>query len=95
MEPARPDPSDPNAISLTLGREELVISRRYEVLSILNDFMLGVWFLIGSILFFYPSEQQAGVWLFTIGSAQLLIRPIIRLSRHLHLYRLPEDQSGW
>ncbi|MGD8380121.1 MAG: YrhK family protein [Gammaproteobacteria bacterium] len=92
MDQTRLDPDDPNAITLTFGHEQLVIHRRYEVLSILNDFMLGLWFLIGSILFFYPSEQNTGVWLFTIGSAQLLIRPVIRLSRHIHLRRLPGGQ---
>lgn len=87
------DPRDPG-ITLTLGHEQLVISRRYEVISILNDFTMGIWFLIGSIFFFYPNDVTTATWLFTIGSAQLLIRPIIRLSRHLHLRSLPSSSWG-
>lgn len=74
---------------IRIGHEELVIHRRYEFLSILNDVMMALWFLIGSIMFFYPSWVYAATWCFTIGSAQFLIRPMIRLSRSLHLKRVP------
>ncbi|NYS60421.1 YrhK family protein [Vreelandella salicampi] len=75
----------------TLGHRELVVHQRYEVLSILNDFMLGIWFTIGSVCFFYDGEiQTAGVWLFVIGSIQLLIRPAIRLHRYIYFQRLPD-----
>ncbi|MBN2680808.1 YrhK family protein [Acidithiobacillus montserratensis] len=33
--------------------------------------------------------ETAGVWLFVIGSAELLIRPVIRLVRHIHLQKMP------
>lgn len=69
-------------------RERLVISQRYAMLSILNDFMVGAWFLVGSILFLDPASTEAGTWLFIIGSAQLLIRPCIHLARHIHLQRI-------
>lgn len=72
---------------LTFGHEELVIRQRYEVLSIINDILIGVWFLIGSVFFFYPSLTPTGTWLFVVGSIELLIRPVIRLSRRLHLQR--------
>jgi len=44
-----------------------------------------VWFIIGSVLFFNESTTTAGTWLFLAGSVELLIRPIIRLSRNIHL----------
>ena len=73
---------------MRVGRHELVISRRYEVPSIVNDLMIGIWFAVGSILFFSASTTRDGTWLFLIGSVQLLIRPIIRLTRNLHLQRI-------
>jgi hypothetical protein len=76
-------------LTLTVGHEALVIRRRYEVLSILNDMCIGIWFLIGSILFLDPTLVDAGTWLFIVGSAQLLIRPVIRLANHVHLRRFP------
>ena len=49
-------------LHLRIGREELVIRQRYQVISIANDVL--------------------------IGSVEMLIRPVIRLIRHLHLQRL-------
>src|SRR5690625_3176720 len=76
------------AITLSLGHDELVIRGRYETLSIINDLLTAVWFLIGSILFFFEYTVTLGTWLFVLGSAQLLLRPAIRLTRRVHLRRI-------
>src|SRR5699024_3232926 len=76
------------AITLSLGHDELVIRGRYETLSIINDLLIAVWFLIGSILFFFEYTVTLGTWLFVLGSAQLLLRPAIRLTRRVHLRRI-------
>jgi hypothetical protein len=81
--------TDSGDVYLKFGHEELVIHHRYETISIVNDVMMALWFLIGSIFFFYPSLTYAATWFFTVGSAQFLIRPMIRLARNLHLQRLP------
>ncbi|MFC3282130.1 YrhK family protein [Litchfieldella rifensis] len=46
-----PDTRVDNPLTLHVGREELIIRRRYETLSIINDFLIAIWFLVGSILF--------------------------------------------
>jgi len=79
-------------LTIKLGREELVIRRRYEVLSIINDFMIAIWFLVGSILFLFPSVEKTAVWMFIIGSFQFLVRPTIRLAGHIHLQRIPSNR---
>ncbi|MCF8096188.1 MAG: YrhK family protein [Desulfobacteraceae bacterium] len=79
-------------LTIKLGKEELVIRRRYEVLSIANDFLIAIWFLVGSILFLFPSFEKAGVWMFIIGSFQFLVRPAIRLAGNIHLQRIPESR---
>ncbi|WP_410631576.1 YrhK family protein [Amycolatopsis sp. cmx-4-83] len=76
---------------LTFGHDELVIRRRYEVLSIVNDILIALWFVAGSLLFFSESLVTTGTWLFLIGSVELLIRPIIRLTRAVHLRRIRQD----
>ena len=83
-----PDGVTSRNVTVTFGHEELVIRRRYEVASILNDVLVGLWFLVGSVLFFSDATQTAGTWCFVLGSVELLIRPVIRLSRHLHLQRI-------
>lgn len=81
-----------NPLTVHLGHEELVIRRRYETLSIANDFFIAIWFLLGSIFFLYPSMETPAAWLFVVGSFQFLIRPTIRLCGHIHLKRLPGNQ---
>ncbi|MDF0752489.1 YrhK family protein [Marinobacter sp. 71-i] len=79
-------------LTLRLGHEELIIRRRYEVLSIINDFLIAIWFLVGSILFLFPEYEKAAIWLFIIGSFQFLVRPTIRLVGHIHMQRIPESR---
>lgn len=80
-------------LTLTIGNEQLVIRRHYEVMSILNDFLIALWFLAGSILFLWPSQEKLAIWFFIIGSSQFLIRPMLRLASHIHLQKLSE--SHW
>lgn len=77
-----------------VGREEVVVRRRYELASIVNDLLIGVWFAVGSILFFSPDTTRAGTWLFLVGSIQLTVRPVIRLTRNLHLRRVGTTPGG-
>lgn len=82
------------SLTITIGHDEIIIRRRYEAISIVNDFLIALWFLIGSVFFFYPAMETSGTWLFVLGSVQLLIRPTIRLARHIHLQRLPSGHSS-
>ncbi|MCL4311018.1 MAG: YrhK family protein [Candidatus Thermoplasmatota archaeon] len=69
------------------------IKRFYDWLSIANDIMVGLEFVIGSI-FFLPSESKystLGVYLFIIGSTQLLIRPMINIARRIHIFILHKN----
>ncbi len=79
---------DPSELDLRVGQDELVIRNRYEVLSILDDVMIAVFFIVGSLLFFSDSTQTAGVWLFLLGSIAMLARPLLQLSRRVHLQRI-------
>jgi hypothetical protein len=84
-------------LTLHVGDHELVIRKRYEVASILNDILIGLWFVVGSALFFSEQTTTAATWLFLIGSVQMLIRPSIRLIRRVHLAKfhpsLPAESS--
>ncbi|GAA3739793.1 hypothetical protein HDA32_002728 [Spinactinospora alkalitolerans] len=85
---------DDDALTIRIGRDELVVRRRYEVLSIANDILIAVWFVTGSTMFFSESLMTAGTWMFLAGSVELLIRPVIRLFRHLHLQRMRAGVPG-
>ena len=58
-------------LELDLGREHIVIQRRYEAIGAINDLLIAVWFLIGSFFFLSNSLVERGTWLFIAGSAQL------------------------
>jgi len=75
-------------LTIHIGRDELIIRKRYEVLSIVNDILVALWFIVGSVLFFSDATTIAGTWCFLAGSVELLIRPVIRLSRRVHLTRI-------
>lgn len=81
-------------LTLRIGHDELVIRRRYETLSIANDVLIALWFVAGSILFFWDSTTQAATWMFLVGSIQFLVRPLIRLARRVHLRRIHGDPNG-
>lgn len=78
----------PEPLTFRIGPDELVIRRRYEAASILNDIMIALWFVVGSVMFFSTAWEVTGTWCFLLGSVQLLIRPAIRLSRQVHLRRV-------
>ncbi len=75
-------------LKLDIGHEELVIRQRYEALSIGNDVLIALWFLVGSILFFWQATTEAATWCFLLGSIEFLIRPAIRLTRLVHIRRI-------
>ena len=74
-------------LTLDIGHEELLIRRRYEALSIGNDILIALWFLVGSILFFWESTMTVATWCFLLGSIEFLARPAIRLTRLVHIRR--------
>ena len=87
-------------IEVRAGHRELVIRGRYETLSIVNDILIGLIFLVGSLLFFQDATVYAGTWPFVLGSARMLVRPSIRVTRRVHLQRIapesaPEDSHDF
>lgn len=79
------DPSDSTGLHLRIGPEELIIRQRYEIVSIANDILIAAWFIVGSVMFFSSGWTRLGTWFFLLGSIELLIRPVIRLFRLVHL----------
>ncbi|CAM3908581.1 hypothetical protein VA7868_01133 [Vibrio aerogenes CECT 7868] len=74
-------------LDVDIGTKHIVIQRRYEALGALNDLLIAIWFLIGSFFFLNDSLVESGTWLFIVGSAQLLIKPLIKLTSLIHVAR--------
>ncbi|ASK60812.1 hypothetical protein CFK37_00620 [Virgibacillus phasianinus] len=75
-------------LDVQLGTYEVSFSKKYRFLALMNDFTLGLEFLIGSVLFLFESTQTGGTILFIIGSAQLLARPIIKIMHAFYFSRV-------
>ena len=86
--------SDRNKLDLGVGQEHIVIQRRYDALGAVNDLLIAIWFLIGSFFFLKESLTTDGTWLFILGSAQLLIKPLIKLISLIHVGRVYRDQQN-
>lgn len=84
--PQRGDGKPP--VTVRIGDAELVIRQRYAAASIVNDLLIALWFLVGSVMFFSADWQTPGTWCFVFGSVELLVRPVIRLTRQVHLKRI-------
>ena len=73
--------------SASPAHAELV--RKYELYRTVVEFLAALLFVIGSILFFFPSLVFSGTWLFLLGSILFAVRPTIRLLLELRLANLP------
>lgn len=78
----------PNKTEIDLGSDRIVIERRYRALSALNDLLIGIWFLAGSIMFFDDSLMTLGTSFFVVGSIELILRPVIKLTELIHVKRV-------
>lgn len=80
-------------IHIRLGRRVIVLNHRYEALSILNDIFIGVFFTVGSVLFFFSDLENWAITMFVLGSIDFLLRPVIRLARRVNV-TLPDDEAS-
>ncbi|MCQ3816694.1 YrhK family protein [Staphylococcus xylosus] len=67
---------------------DIKIDAFYKLLCQINDIMLALCFIVGSFLFFSETTTFYGTVLFVIGSFELLIRPIITITRDIHIHKI-------
>lgn len=79
-------------LEVDLAHRHVIIQRRYEALGALNDLLIAIWFLIGSVFFLNQSLVKSGTWLFIVGCTQLLIKPVLKLSSLIHVSRVYHKQ---
>lgn len=74
------------------NRERNADTRRiyalYELVHTAVDFAAALCFLVGSVLFFWPAVETEAIWLFVVGSVFFFLKPAIRLTREVQLYRM-------
>ena len=68
----------------TLTARHCKLYALYEIAFTVADFSAALLFLVGSVLFFYPSLENQAIWCFVVGSAFFALKPTLRLARELH-----------
>ncbi|RCW77301.1 YrhK family protein [Saliterribacillus persicus] len=66
-------------IDVKAGRFRLYLNKRYQVFSTINDMLIGILFVLGSILNFWSSLEMEGMIAYLLGSIFLVVRPVLRL----------------
>jgi hypothetical protein len=88
-----PEEGGGEAVTVQLGNEEIVLRQRFELISIINEIGIAVFFTVGSVAFYFEELFTLGVTLFVIGSIQLGIRPAIRFTRRVQLRKITKGLS--
>lgn len=81
-------------IRISAGKHVIVLNHRYEALSILNDIFIGIFFTVGSVLFYFSELETWAITMFVLGSIDFLLRPVLRLARRLHVQLPDADEYG-
>ncbi|WP_227521943.1 YrhK family protein [Bacillus solitudinis] len=82
-------------LSIQAGRFRIFFNKRYRVITVLNDLLIGVLFLTGSCLnFFSITETYANVF-YLLGSLFLVGRPVLRLMHNTSLRKEMKDKDTY
>lgn len=73
-----------NPDNRTLSLRSRRIYALYEIAYTTVDFLAALFFLVGSVMFFYASLEDPAIWCFVIGSACFMTKPTIRVVREFH-----------
>jgi uncharacterized membrane protein len=83
---------DDDSVKIHLSRKrKMLIRNRYQIIGYLNDILLGILYMIGSILFVTDTDRILAVSFFLAGSFLMIFRGIINILRDIHLKRFTEE----
>ncbi len=70
---------------LNEGQKKLLA--KYEVALTTIEFLGGLTFIIGSVLFFNEQTVTLGTWFFLVGSFFFVCKPTLKWVKEIHIYR--------
>lgn len=65
----------------------------YEIAFTCVDFAAAFFFIIGSVLFFYPELENPAIWFFVVGSVCFALKPTIRLAREIQYLQMGDVED--
>lgn len=79
-------PDKEEDIEIKTGRFRLYFQNRYTLISLTNDILTGIFYLIGSIATLTPIPDIYGTYLYLIGGFFLTARPILKIFHNVFIY---------
>ena len=74
-------------IIIKIGNFELYFENVYSIYSLINDLLIGILFIGGSLVNLFDGPARIGQVLYFIGSIALILRPLIKIIQNTHVYR--------
>lgn len=79
-------PDKEEDIEIKSGRFRLYFQNRYTLISLVNDILTGVFYIIGSLATLTDIPDIYGTYLYLIGGAFLTARPILKIFHNVFIY---------
>ncbi|KAF1301433.1 YrhK family protein [Enterococcus saccharolyticus] len=74
-------------IEIQVSRFKLYLQNRYNLISLLVDFLTGIFYVLGSIAMLTKMPDIYGTILSLLGGIFLTIRPILRIIKNVFIYK--------
>lgn len=83
-------------VEVQIGKHIIFFNKHYKYIFIINELVLGIEFVVGSAFFFFESLKTAGIILFIVGSAQMFLRPVLKIFHAISLKKVNQsDPDDW
>lgn len=79
-------PDKEEDIEIKTGRFRLYFQNRYTLISLTNDILTGIFYMIGSLATLTPIPDVYGTYLYLIGGVFLTARPILKIFHNVFIY---------
>lgn len=74
-------------IELKAGRLRIYFQNRYNLISLINDFLVGIMYICGSLAPMLGFPSQYGTYLYLAGGLFLTMRPVLKIIHNIYIYK--------
>lgn len=80
------NPGKEEDIEIKSGRFRLYFQNRYTLISLTNDILTGIFYIIGSLATLTDIPDIYGTYLYLVGGVFLTARPILKIFHNIFIY---------
>lgn len=79
---------------MTVGNLKFYFENLYSIYSLINDLLIGILFIGGSLSNLLDGPPILGQTLFFIGSIALILRPLLKIIQNTHVYKKENENKN-